>query len=201
VPKDRLEGDKLVVTENPNYSDRANELMAEELREATGAREVERRPPERGDHVHKRRSETTSALWNARILVGITFVVLVIVGAIASLAVGTWWLLPIAIGLAVLGWVVFLSAFAATTAEVESPDPSRAAALEEEGVLDPAGELSERVSGIESPHGDATEDQATNWTPASGSNPDIADDASYGGAQDDLASRAEKREGGTGRRS
>ena len=195
MPKDRKDGDKLVVTENPNYTDRANELIAREMQEATGASRVETRPPEPGERLHRKHGDSTSALWNSRILVGITLVILVIVGAIASLASGEWWLLPLAIGLTVLGWVVFLSMFAVTTGAVEEPDPSRAAALEEEGVLDPAGELNERLASLETSEGAATRDQTTSWTPASGTNPDIADAESYERAQDDPASRARRRQG------
>lgn len=195
MPQDRKEGDKLVVTDNPEYSERANRLMAEELREAVGAPEVERRAAAPGEAAHHRHSEAATTLWNNRPLLGIVTALLILLGAVAALSTESWFVVAGAIVLVIVLWTVYLVGIGGTMSEHEGPDPGRAAAMEEEGVLDPEGELNERVSAIDSAHGEATRGQTESWTPASGSNPDITDRESYDAAQDTPAARARRRLG------
>jgi hypothetical protein len=196
MPKDRLEGDKVVVTKNPEYSDRANEIIADEMREAVGAPRVEMREPDAGEKLRHRRSDTTAVFFNNRILLGITGFMLVAVAAFVGVGLTeSWWYLPFAVGVALLGFVIFTMLFAQTTTEVEKPDPTKVVELEEEGVLDPEGELNERVAALDSDHANATEDQSGQWTPASGGNPDITPKEEVDAAQQTPAARAEKRLG------
>lgn len=87
----------------------------------------------------------SAALSQARGLIGATFAIALIVGAVAGLATGQWWWLAIALLLHALGTVVVVATTLRMTASVESPDPRAAAALEEQGVRDPVAALTEAV--------------------------------------------------------
>jgi len=196
MPKDRLEGDKVVVTRNPEYTDRSNEQMAEEIRDASEVSSYEFRDPEPGEAMAHRRSETSSTLWNSRPLLGITAGLLLILAFIAALSTDSWWVVGIGIVLVVAvwgAWTVLIGG--GLMAEQEKPDPGRVADLEEAGVLDPEGELNERVAALDSEHGRATRGQTEGWTPASGDNPDITTKDEVDAAQQSPAARAEKRLG------
>lgn len=87
----------------------------------------------------------SAALSQARGLIGATFAIALIVGAVAGLATGQWWWLAIALLLHAFGTVVVVATTLRMTASVESPDPRAAAALEEQGVRDPDAALTEAV--------------------------------------------------------
>jgi len=196
MPKDRLDGDKVVVTRNPEYSDRANRQIAEEMRDASGAGRFELRDPDPDEKLPRRRSATAATLWNSRPLLGITLGLLLIVGAIAGLATESWIVVALVIVLVVVVWgagTVLVGG--GLMAEQEKPDPGRVADLEADGVLDPEGELNERVAALDSEHGRATRGQTEGWTPASGDNPDVTSKRDVDAAQQSPAARAEKRLG------
>lgn len=72
---------------------------------------------------------------NATVLL-FTFLALVVVGVIVSLATGSWWALVDAVGVHALGTLIAAASAIGLTTEVEHVDPGTAARLEDEGVVD-----------------------------------------------------------------
>ncbi len=136
-----------VRSEDPSLSPEANRLLTEELRRAVGSDRVE--VPE--DALERSRERhaghgaiVTTLAANATVLL-FTFLALVVVGVIVSLATGSWWALVIAIGVHALGTLIAAASAIRLTTEVEHVDPSTAARLEEEGVPDPDRLMTELV--------------------------------------------------------
>jgi hypothetical protein len=67
-----------------------------------------------------------------RLLVAFTFGVAVVVGAVVSLAVGSWWFLALAVGVHFVTTVVVLGAIGARLRGQDKPDPVTEARLLEE---------------------------------------------------------------------
>lgn len=136
-----------VRSEDPSLSDEANRLLTEELRRAVGRDEVEV-PADALDRSRERHGAhgaiVTTLIANGTVLL-FTFLALVVVGVIVSLATGSWWALAIAVGVHALGTMIAAASAVALTTEVEHADPSTAARLEEEGVPDPDRVLTELV--------------------------------------------------------
>lgn len=136
-----------VRVEDPSLSDEANRILTEELRAVVGRDAVElpvaRERVERARHG--RRSGALVAVSANRLALGMTFLAALVVGAILSLATGSWWflLLPLAAH-AVATIAVVLGALQLTT-ETEHLSPGAAARLEDEGVPDPDALFSDLV--------------------------------------------------------
>jgi hypothetical protein len=152
------DGKRLVEREvranDPNLSTEANELLTDELREAVGSDHVAV-PVEaaRGAGTlgaSERRTLVTLLAAN-RLLVGITFAVLLIVGVIVGLATGSWWAVVAAAGVHALGTLAVISMALRLSTEVEHVAPSTAARLEDEGVADPDRALTDLIESYGSP--------------------------------------------------
>ena len=87
----------------------------------------------------------SAALSQSRGLVGATFLIALIVGAVAGLATGQWWWLAVALLLHALGTTIVVATTLRMTADVDSPDPRAAAALKDQGVRDPDAALNAAI--------------------------------------------------------
>jgi hypothetical protein len=85
-----------------------------------------------GDH-----SSIGEALSDNRILIAITFLTLVVVGAIVALATGSWWAVVLAATVHALGTYVVLTTLASAARQVEHVSPTATGALAKEGVAEP----------------------------------------------------------------
>jgi hypothetical protein len=136
-----------VRSQDPSLTPEANRILTRELRAAVGSEEVEvlrtRPHVERGRHGG--RPGIAVALSQNRLIVALTFLVALVVGAIVSLATGSWWFLLLALGLDVLGVLVVVAIVLAMTTQTEHMSPSAAARLADEGVEDPDAVLSDLV--------------------------------------------------------
>jgi hypothetical protein len=151
-----------VRADDPQLSPEANRLLTEELREAVGTDRVELpadRAESAGQHVegtgHRR---LTSVLAGNRMLLAITFLALIIVGVIVSLATGSWWAVVAAAAVHALGTLLVASITLRASTQVEHVSPTTAAKLTDEGVADPDGALSdlvEQYAPTDHPHGAA----------------------------------------------
>jgi hypothetical protein len=133
---------------DPNLSPAANRLLTEELREAVGSDRVRlpaEQAPDAGQIEGSGHSTLTATLSANRLLLGITFLALIIVGVIIALATGSWWAVVAACGVHAVGTVLVATLALRLSTEVERMAPSAAARLEEEGVADPDRMLSDLV--------------------------------------------------------
>jgi len=149
-----------VVSDDPSLSPEANRILTQELREAVGAERV--RVPRDTRHASQERHGEHGGLAEAfaanRILLAITFFGLLVVGAIVSLATGSWWAVVVAAVVHAIGTFVVLSTLASAARQTEHVAPTVAAKLAEEGVADPDAQLSDLVeeySGARSGEGSA----------------------------------------------
>jgi len=149
VLAERSRRDVLIVSEDPGYSRRANDVMAEELREAAGAQEVVLEPAAPGERGRRRVPPLVAAAWGSRMLIVITFLAMIVIAAIVGVATESWWALVAASVIHGIATIVVLVVVVRVTHQVEHPDPGRAAVLEGEGVLDPERELDERLRSME----------------------------------------------------
>lgn len=136
-----------VEVRDPALSDRANEELTREVREALGRDEVEL-PPEqaaRAGREHPEEHGLLDHLWERRIVVGVTLGVAVVVAGVLVLTTGSWWWLPAILLVHVVATVVITGAIIKTTTIVESPSSGATAVLQEEGVRDPERELNDQV--------------------------------------------------------
>jgi Flp pilus assembly protein TadB len=144
-----------VIADDPSLSPEANRILTEEARAAVGADRV--RVPRDTPHAERDRAGTHSSTAEAfaanRILIVITFFALVVVGAIVSLATGSWWAVVVAALVHAIGTFVVLTTLASAARQTEHVSPTASAKLAEEGVADPDARLSDLVeaySGVES---------------------------------------------------
>jgi hypothetical protein len=147
TPEHRLV-ERDVRADDPELSAEANEVLTRELREAVGDDRVTV-PAERADELGRlgRRTRPTfaAALGANRVLIAITFAVLLIVGVIVALATDSWWAVVAASAVHAVGTLTIISMTLRLTTEVEHMAPEAAARLEEEGVPDPDRALSDLV--------------------------------------------------------
>jgi type IV secretory pathway TrbD component len=126
----------------------ARDTLRGELREVVGERAAaagERAGALEAAEQAGRPRTVTAALSQSRLLIGATFCLALIVGAVAALASGQWWWIIVALLLHAVGTTVVVATTLRMTADVESPDPRAAAALEEQGIRDPDAALNEAV--------------------------------------------------------
>src|SRR4051812_11347882 len=144
-----------VISDDPSLTPEANRVLTEEARAAVGADRV--RVPRETPHAERDRAATHGSLAEAfaanRILIAITFFALVVVGAIVSLATGSWWAVVVAAVVHAIGTFVVLTTLASAARQTEHVSPTATAKLAEEGVADPDARLSDLVeaySGVDS---------------------------------------------------
>lgn len=129
-------------SDDPDLSPEANRILTREAREAIGADSTTSvRDRETGDSG----GTLTATLASNRPLILITFFVLLTVGAIISLATGSWWALGAALLVHFVATVGVVAGIALMSTNTEHVAPEAAAKLEEEGVRDPDKRLSELV--------------------------------------------------------
>jgi hypothetical protein len=138
---------RAVRSDDPSLSDRANELLTHELREAIGADEVvvPKDVPDRGREHHATHSPFVATLAANRPILIVTFLVVLVFGGVVALVTGQYWALVAAAALHALGTLAVATGAIALTTNIEHVDPTVAARLEEEGVADPDRVLSELV--------------------------------------------------------
>jgi hypothetical protein len=133
---------------DPSLSPEANRILTEELRAAIGRGEVKvprsRRHLER--EPHGGRPGFGVAFSQNRLVIAMTFLIAVVIGAVLSLETGSWWLLPLALVVHALGTLAMVALVLSMTAQTEHLSPGAAARLEDEGVEDPDGLLSDLVA-------------------------------------------------------
>lgn len=130
-------------------SDRKRELLVDELAQAVGEERVERADLDLDRALERQPSKLGAAFASSRLLLIVVGAVLAVVGVIASLALESWVFFAAAIAAhALLTVVVVGSAFSLVT-KGEKPAPTVEAALEEEGVHDPSGALTDLVEQVE----------------------------------------------------
>jgi hypothetical protein len=136
-----------VRSQDPSLTPEANRILTQELRAAVGRDEVE--VPRTRAHVehepHGGRSGIAVAISQNRLIVALTLLAALVVGAIVSLATGSWWFLLLALGLDVLGMLAVAAIVLAMTTQTEHMSPGAAARLADEGVEDPDAVLSDLV--------------------------------------------------------
>ena len=135
-----------VESADPSLSPAANELLTAELREAVGAERVEvpRGTPRPRRHADAGPLGAQFAV--NRILLAITFFATLVVGAIVSIALGSWLFVVIACIVHAVGTFAVLTILATAARQTEHVDPGVAARLEEEGVADPDVAFSDMVA-------------------------------------------------------
>lgn len=128
-----------VTVADPGLDAEANERLTEEVRDVLGTDRVrvpsDRPRASRGERPERR--GLGSYLAGNRFTVIMTLAVTLTIGAIAALATGSWWLLPLAVGIHALGTVSVVSRAVRLTTLTEHPSPGVAAMLEEEGIRNP----------------------------------------------------------------
>ena len=70
-----------------------------------------------------------------RLLIGFTLGTAIVVGAVVSLATGSWWFLALALGLHAVGTTIVMLTLGSRLREYDKPDPSTEARLKEEEPL------------------------------------------------------------------
>lgn len=146
--------------DDPALSPEASRLLTDELRAAVGdaSAELPADAAARRRDPHGGRAPLVATLLANRVLVAISFAILIVVGVIASLATGSWWLLAVAAGVHAVGTLAVAAFAIGLTTQVEHVDPGTAARLEAEGVADPdrvLAELAREHAGDREPRGAA----------------------------------------------
>jgi hypothetical protein len=132
---------------DPSLSPAANRVLTEELREVVGGETVEvpADRPHADRERHGARPGLLVGLRANRLVLGITFLAALVVGAVVSLATGSWWFLLLALAVHALTTLVVVGLILSMTTQTEHLSPSAAARLEDEGVGDPDAVFSDLV--------------------------------------------------------
>ena len=151
-----------VRAQDPSLSPEGNRILTDELRAAVGrdAVEVPRARPHLERERHGGRSRFAVALSQNRLVLAMTLLAALVIGAIVSLTTGSWWFLLLALGVHALGTIAVLTLVLAMTTQTEHMSPGAAAALQDEGVEDPDALLSDLVEEY-APADRRGDDQAT----------------------------------------
>lgn len=136
-----------VRSQDPSLSPEANRLLTEELREVVGhdAVEVPADRPRSGRDRHGGHGGLVVGATTNRLAIGLTFLTALVVGAIVSLATGSWWFLLLALAVHALGTLAVIVLALQMTTQTEHVSPGVAARLEDEGVSDPDAVFGELV--------------------------------------------------------
>jgi membrane protein implicated in regulation of membrane protease activity len=135
-----------VRVDDPDLSPEANRLMTGELRDAIGSDRAQvpaHRADDAGRLPNSGRPTLGVALATNRVLIAITFAVLLIVGVTVSLATGSWWAVVAACAVHALGTLIIVTMALRISTQVEHMAPGTAARLQDEGVADPDRALSD----------------------------------------------------------
>lgn len=154
---------RVVRSQDPSLSDRANAVLTDELRRVVGADAVE--VPADRPHVEKRRHGGHSGplveLVDNRLALGMIGLAAVVVGAVITLITGSWIFLVIAIALDLIGLLLVATLVLRMTGEQEHLSPTATALLEDEGVEDPDGLFTRLIAEFSPPDDDSRDDRST----------------------------------------
>jgi hypothetical protein len=143
------DNERRVVVDEPRLSEETNRAITEDVRAAVGgdiARVPEDSPRAR---VPRGRSRLVATLTENRLILIITFLMFLVVGAIVSLAVGSWWILLAVVAVHAVATVLMTAGVLQATADVERPDQATLGRMEAEGVPDPEGTFNDMVEQFE----------------------------------------------------
>ena len=145
---------RVVQSDDPTLTPEANRLLTAELRRIVGRDEIEvpAGTPHRDRERHAGHSLYSATLVGNRLVIILTFVTAVVVGAVVSLATRSWWALVGALAVHALGTLLVGVGALQLTTEVEHASPQVAARLEAEGVRDPDKLLTELAAEYASAH-------------------------------------------------
>ena len=135
---------------NAEISDDARQTLIGELEDAVGKDAVEQADLNVDRAIGERPRPIRSAIATSRPLIILTGATALTVGVIASLALGSWLLLAVALVVHGLLTAVVVGTSMTLVSQVEKPDPNVVSKLEGEGVEDPEAvinDLIERVAG------------------------------------------------------
>ena len=144
---------------DPKLDEAANARLTEELQDVLGTDRV--RVPEDRPHPSRGNRPPQRGLWaelvSRRLTVIMLFAAFLTVGAIVSLATGSWWLLLVALAVHALGTLIVTTAALRVTTTSERSSPTTAAMLQEEGIASPDEYFSQLVQEFSEPQdgGDA----------------------------------------------
>ena len=95
-------------SQDPSLSEKANELLTQELRDAIGSDEVvvSKDVPRRSGGEHATRSTLTSTLSANRPLVLVTFLVMFVLGGVIALVTEQYWAVVLAAAMHAVGTLV-----------------------------------------------------------------------------------------------
>jgi hypothetical protein len=159
--------DREVKSQDPDLSPQANRILTEEARAAVGSDHA-RVPAGRGRaDAGAQRGTFGAAVSSNRPFVLISFMVLVAAGAVVWLATGKWWALLIALAVHFVTTIVVVGGILKMTTDTEHVSPEAAARLEDEGVTNPDGRLTELVEEFKPEE----REQQSEWTPSRDSRP------------------------------
>jgi hypothetical protein len=132
---------------DPSLSPETNQRLTAELRDAVGRDQVHV-PADRGrpsGEPHGTHSILIASAGANRAALVIAALVLLVVGAVVWVTTGSWWVMAAAVALDIAAVGVLTLTTIGMTTEVEHAGPELSARLEEEGVADPDGMLTELV--------------------------------------------------------
>ena len=164
----------------------ARETLIRELEDAVGKDAVENADVDVDRAIDERPHPVRSAFATSRLLIILTGATALTVGVIAALAVGSWWLVVVAMVVHGVLTAVVVGMSMTLFSQVEKPDANVVAKLEEEGVDDPEpviNNLVEQVAGED--EGSRTRRQVTD---DAGETRPAEDDAADAAARQQTAS-------------
>lgn len=136
-----------VRSRDPSLSPEANRVLTDELRAVVGSDTVEV-PVDRA-HAESDRHGARPGPWvgliGNRLILAVTFLGALVVGAILSLITGSWWFLLLALAVHAVTTIAIVGLVIVMTRQTEHLSPSAAARLEDEGVSDPDAVFTELV--------------------------------------------------------
>jgi hypothetical protein len=132
---------------DPSLSPETNRRLTAELRDAVGdeTAEVPRDRPATHRERHATHGTAGASLSDNRSTILIAALVLLVIGAIVWVTTGSWWAMAVAVVLDLLAVLWLASTTIGMTRNVEHASPELSARLEEEGVGDPDGLMTDLV--------------------------------------------------------
>lgn len=137
-------------TDNAEISAEARETLIAELEDAVGKEAVDRADVDVDRAISERPKPMRSAFASSRLLIILSGATALTVGVIASLALGSWWLVAAALLVHGLLTAVVVGSSMTLISQVEKPDANVVTQLEQQGVEDPElviNNLIEQVAG------------------------------------------------------
>lgn len=137
-------------SDNAELSAEVRETLIAELEDAVGKEAVEAADVDVDRAISERPQPPRSSLASARLLIILTGATALTVGVIASLALGSWWLVAVALVVHGVLTAVVVGSSMTLLSQVEKPDPNVVTRLERQGVDDPErviNSLIEQVAG------------------------------------------------------